>query len=954
MAGGKILGAVSFFALLFISLMGGGPVRAADYTVTTLADNINAGSLRWAVTNAADNDRILFAQGLEGQITLLSDLPALNSVTFENAEGITLSRQNTTIAVALTVAVGKTLSGSLPNITDAEATGDDAFGVYSDGVMGFDSITGQISAKAGGDEAYGVGAGDNLAVNDVSGTVEAEAGGAGAYGLFAFGDLALNDITGSVEASAGSDDAFGLLSIGDLTVNDITGSVKALAGNDGAYGLGSLGGDIALNDITGSIEVTAGGDEAHGLVAGGDLTLNELSGTVNATAGGDFASGLWSGNMTVTDISGTVTAVTGGHTAIGLVAEGALSGPAGSTALISGGIEAKASGLAVAVAADDGMNLRVTGTLTATDTSGTANAYSIAAGTHDDAGNWVQGLAIDDIVVLGQGADITGKIDLGGGTNTLTLEDSGSLTGDVDNVTTLAKTGSGTWQTQGRISTQNLSVTSGNLTIDDDSTHTVSNALAISSGGTLTATVQQTGTPSVTADTLANNGEAKFVLGKLVPFGTTFDVVTTTAGISGTGELTSPLLDLTVTGNNIRAEKKNYSDLPLDTANAKTLAGVLNPYTATATGDMATLLTGLDTVSSVGEFNTCIEQLLSLAGPGDMTIESSRIFSFLAQDRMAGLRAQTRQVAKNTILNPDDPETWPLLASTGSLAGLFDRRPHDSPYGVFVKSLHRSGSRDSYQGYTGYDHDTMGLSAGLDRVFSESFLAGVSLGYAQNDLDYEDEGGSHANVDNLGAGLYGSLFSRQWYVDAHLSGTRSTSHVNRNIAFLNRTAQSDRDGYVLGGILDSGYRFSTHRMGISPLVSVAYRFFHQGGYTETGAGSANLAVDSMTGHSLKTGLGVKLDRTFNPDQRWTLIPEISGRWVHEFIDQDRDVEVSMAGMPGQIYNQELLGPKDDALRIRAGVTAFYERKLALLFHYIGEFEHGAESHGMSCELQYFF
>jgi len=890
--------------LFFLLILGIGPVQAATYTVTSLVDDGSLGTFRWAVTQAADSDHIVFSPGLTGQITLLSNLPALNSVTFENAGTITLSRDHTSNLNVLTVASGKILSGMLPKTINASGTGNHVYGLYSPGHMSLDDISGSVTATAGTHNAHGLFSAYNMTLNNISGTVTATAGTSSAYGFFSLSncDMSLNNISGSVTATAGTNWAFGLSSTDDLTLNDMSGSVTAVAGTHSAYGIYS------------------------------------------------------SREMVLNNISGTVTAIAGEDTAAGLLSLWTLAGPGGSATLISGQVEARANGLAMAVGTAAGMNLRVTGSIKAEDTSGGGQAYAIA--TVDRGGgtffSWtLGGLAFDDRVVLGNGAEILGKIDLGGGVNTLTFEDSGTLTGDVSNITTLAKTGTGTWQTKGGISTRDLFVTGGTLVLDDSATHRVSNDLSISPGTSLSSMVRQIANPSVTANTLVNNGEMNFFLDTQLPSGTTFDVLTTTAGITGTGSLDAgtPLLEVSVVGNNIQVQKLAYTDLPLYSANARTMAELLNHHAGIGTGEMAVLLTRLERAPSVDEFNTCLEQLNALSGPGIMTMETARIFSLSAQDRMAGVR--TRQKTR-TFLNPDDPETWPLLASAGNLAGLFNRRPDTVPNGVFVKTLNQKGSRDSYTGYTGYGHATMGLTGGFDRVLSSKFLTGLSLGVAKSDLDYEDAGGSHASVDNLGAGLYASLFGREWYLDALVSGNRGTSHADRNIAFLNQTAQSDQDGYALGAKLDSGYRFLFGTMGISPLLSAEYLFSHQGAYNETGAGAANLTVGSLDSHSFKTGLGLKADLTFKPNGWWTLTPEVSAQWLHEFIDQNQGVQTAMAGMPNRIFTQEIFGPKEDALQIKVGITAFYETNLALLFHYLGEFENGAKSHGLTCELQYFF
>jgi len=71
-------------------------VQAATFTVTSLADDGSAGTLRWAMTqanSAAGADVIEFNNSLSGTITLTSSLPAIT----ENLTIVGLGQANLTI-----------------------------------------------------------------------------------------------------------------------------------------------------------------------------------------------------------------------------------------------------------------------------------------------------------------------------------------------------------------------------------------------------------------------------------------------------------------------------------------------------------------------------------------------------------------------------------------------------------------------------------------------------------------------------------------------------------------------------------------------------------------------------------------------------------------------------------------------------------------------------------------
>jgi Ca2+-binding RTX toxin-like protein len=93
---GRSVGLSGVGIALLISLAAAGPAKAADFTVTNLNDS-GAGSLRQALADAtasADSDRVLFAPGLTGTITLTSgelQIPGGTDIVGPGANLITVS-----------------------------------------------------------------------------------------------------------------------------------------------------------------------------------------------------------------------------------------------------------------------------------------------------------------------------------------------------------------------------------------------------------------------------------------------------------------------------------------------------------------------------------------------------------------------------------------------------------------------------------------------------------------------------------------------------------------------------------------------------------------------------------------------------------------------------------------------------------------------------------------------
>ncbi|MFZ5812218.1 MAG: beta strand repeat-containing protein, partial [Thermodesulfobacteriota bacterium] len=405
------LAAVSILAAV---LLWAAPSPAQTYDVDTTADS-GAGSLRQAVddlnASGAAGD-IRFLSGSSGTIDLTTGgLTLTQQASLLNNSGgaVTVSRSGASDVTALLATSLGTIGGASALAISATATsGTDAYGIYSSGgalSIGAIASTGSITATAGTNYAYGLHGADGVTITgEMAGDIAASSGGQYAHGIYSSG---------------------GAISIGSIAES---GSIEATAGTNWAYGLYAIAGVTITGEMAGDITATAtSGSNARGIYSGGALSIGSIAstGSIMATAGGTTAYGLYGlfGVTIVGEMAGDITATAGGHTALGIWSGGTLGGGGASTPVsISGTVSARANGLAVAVGADGAMNLYVTGTLSGVDTSGSGEGYAIRAGTPDGIGGWNTGSADNNIVTLGHGATIIGKIDLGtGANNALTL-----------------------------------------------------------------------------------------------------------------------------------------------------------------------------------------------------------------------------------------------------------------------------------------------------------------------------------------------------------------------------------------------------------------------------------------------------------------------------------------------------------------------------------------------------
>jgi outer membrane autotransporter protein len=81
------------------------------------------------------------------------------------------------------------------------------------------------------------------------------------------------------------------------------------------------------------------------------------------------------------------------------------------------------------------------------------------------------------------------------------------------------------------------------------------------------------------------------------------------------------------------------------------------------------------------------------------------------------------------------------------------------------------------------------------------------------------------------------------------------------------------------------------------MASIDYTRLDQDGYTESGAGSLNLEIEDNDLDSLVLGVGMRIHGTWKVDEELSIVPELRGRWLHEFLDTDRLIEARLVSAP---------------------------------------------------------
>jgi len=215
-----------------------------------------------------------------------------------------------------------------------------------------------------------------------------------------------------------------------------------------------------------------------------------------------------------------------------------------------------------------------------------------------------------------------------------------------------------------------------------------------------------------------------------------------------------------------------------------------------------------------------------------------------------------------------------------------------------------------------------GVFAGLDYQWTEQIKTGVFGGY-QGIYSKYDTGG--LNKINTGLfGTYATYQSRGFYSDAILTGGFSSYSTRRPIQFgvIDRTAIGNFDGAQFSAYLDFGYDWTIGNFTLGPILGAQYTYVGISSFTEQGAGSLDLQVEQQNINSLRSSVGGRVAYTWNVTKNVSLIPELRVFWQHEFSENSRNMDASLATGDIQGFGFDTSAPERDSAF--AGVGALVQ------------------------------
>jgi outer membrane autotransporter protein len=265
--------------------------------------------------------------------------------------------------------------------------------------------------------------------------------------------------------------------------------------------------------------------------------------------------------------------------------------------------------------------------------------------------------------------------------------------------------------------------------------------------------------------------------------------------------------------------------------------------------------------------------------------------------------------------------------------------------GVFMTGRFNFGSRDTTKNQSGFDFDTLGVTAGIDYRFTRDLLLGIAMGYADTAIDYSRNGGD-LDIDAWSASLYGNYYILEnLYLDAIVNlgwndykQTRKVVYSVPNDIPIASNQKSDYSGDQYSVSVGVGYEFNFNAFKVDLNGRLGYIELKVDDYKEKDPNNTglNLYIRDQETDSFTTTLGVQISYTFNTDIG-VFIPKMSAEWEHEFGDDSFLIEGSFINDPNpsnpSVFFIKTDDPSRDYFRLSPGVTMVFPHGISSFINF---------------------
>lgn len=439
--------------------------------------------------------------------------------------------------------------------------------------------------------------------------------------------------------------------------------------------------------------------------------------------------------------------------------------------------------------------------------------------------------------------------------------------------------------------------------------------ITTASSGTVYGKLVVSGNATVTGSTITLSGSG-------MTAGQTFTIVDT----SGTGTYNSNTVTVAVT-NGLAASLSTVNNDLVVTLTSTGSAAASNTWTAkgNAAGGTAAQIGGtLDAIrDSNNAASVAFENDVLNALDGVPTSGQGRAMKQLAPTQIVPVAQMGRSAMTtvSTAIGRHQQLSLEQANKTGISSGAEEQRS-----ALWGEALGGGAQQNGNSRVDGYRMVDYGLVFGMDYRVAADTLAGAAFSWMHADADGEDNTiGSSSELDSYQLTLYGSQRFGNLVFDGQLGAGWNQYQQRRGIGFLGRTASADYDGQQYLARILAGYDIPLGDLTLTPQAGLRVLHARYDSYTETGAGTANLAVNRSDANSVTHDIGAKLAWTTTTGVG-QLKPEVSAAWLHDYVDSPA---TNSGVMGGQSFTVKVPRTSADGARLGLAATLSSNDRLSL-------------------------
>jgi uncharacterized protein with beta-barrel porin domain len=255
---------------------------------------------------------------------------------------------------------------------------------------------------------------------------------------------------------------------------------------------------------------------------------------------------------------------------------------------------------------------------------------------------------------------------------------------------------------------------------------------------------------------------------------------------------------------------------------------------------------------------------------------------------------------------------------------------------------------------SGLNYSVGGTTFGFEKDLDDCTVFGAVGGYSHSYV-LLDQRADHGLIDSGQAGLY---LHRTDDTGGFLTGIAAygyNAYDTRRHVIIGSDLRAANAGY--GGndysvYLETGRDFGSGNLHLQPYSALQFIQLEQNGFVESGANSVDLSVGGLRADSFRGLLGTRLLGYHQTHAGRLLSFEGRALWRHEFLDEGRILDATLAGQPGSGFVINGLNVDRDAAILGSGVTLYSARGARLFANYDLQISQNYTAHAASGGLMF--